>query len=74
MGPFQITVPAPFTAWVYSWMVLGPMSMPIMSSGMAMVSQRTGFASAENSLAAMVSTGSRSFTPFSLALAIMSLQ
>ena len=74
MGPFQMTVPASFTASVYRAMVLGPMSMPMRSSGMAMVSTSSGLASAENSAAHRVSTGSSSLTPLALAFSIISLQ
>ena len=72
MGPFQTMVPAPRVAAQKSSMVLGPMSMPIMSAGMCIASTTTGSASAANSFAATVSTGSRSLTPFALAFSIIS--
>ena len=72
MGPFHTIVPAPLTASQNSSIVFGPMSMPIMSSGMCMASTVTGSASAENSFAATVSTGSSSFTPRDLAFSIIS--
>ena len=74
MGPFQMTVPAFFTAPVKASMVLGPMSMPMRPSGMAMVSTSCAGASAANSAVHRVSVGSRKATPFSLALAITSRQ
>ena len=74
MGPFQITVPASFTAAAYRAMVLGPMSIPIMPSGIPAPSTATGLASAENSAAATPSTGRSSLTPLSLAFCIISRQ
>ena len=71
MGPFHTTVPAPRTALQNSCTVSGPMSSPSMSSGMASVGTTRLSASAANSVAATVSVGSSSFTPFSCALAII---
>ena len=51
--------------------VSGPMSRPSISSGMASVGTTRLSASAANSVAATVSVGSSSFTPFSCALAII---
>ena len=72
MGPFHTIVPAPLVAAQKSSTVLGPMSMPIISAGMCIASTTWGSASAANSIAATVSTGSRSLTPFCLAFSIIS--
>ena len=72
MGPFHTIVPAPLTAAQNALLVSGPMSMPIMSAGIFIESTVTGSASAENSFAAIVSVGSRSFTPLLLAFSIIS--
>ena len=72
MGPFHTIVPAPLVAAQKSSTVLGPMSMPIISAGMCIASTTWGSASAANSVAATVSTGSRNLTPFCFAFSIIS--
>ena len=78
MGPFQTTVFALLTALAKSSLVFSPISMPSMSAGISETS--TVFTSIGASIgfgksaATTVSTGSSSFTPFSSAFFIMSLQ
>ena len=74
MGPFQITVPALFTASPKSFCVSGPMSRPCQPAGMAGAATTLLSASAANLSATTTSTGSSSFTPDSSALASMFLQ
>ena len=78
IGPFQMTVLAPLTASANSSRVLGPISQPSMSAGIASASTVTVSTAASigsgKSLMQTVSTGSSSLTPFASALAIISLQ
>ena len=78
IGPFQMTVLAVLAASANSSRVLGPMSSPILSAGMALeqtISVSTGASiGSGNAEATTVSTGRSSFTPFSSAFLSISLQ
>ena len=68
-GPFHTTVLEVAMASANSLRVSGPMSRPIWSDGMALEDTTVAGASAANSGATTVSTGRRSSTPRSSAVA-----
>ena len=73
IGPFHTTVPAPSRAFANFSLVLGPISSPIQPSGISEELTTLYSASGLYSVATTVSSGIRKFTPFSFALAMMSL-
>ena len=72
IGPFHTTVLASFTASQKIFSVSGPISSPCHPSGISPLFTTFLFAPLEKSSAMTVSTGRRSFTPFSCAFFNMS--